>query len=1032
MNFSYLIIPGFFVAAMTSPAPAQITVDGTTTTTLTPTDQGIQIDEGNRAGDNLFHSFSDFSVPTDGSAFFNNASDIVNIFSRVTGGNISNIDGLIRANGSANLFLLNPAGIILGEGARLDIGGSLYGSTADSIVFEDGEFSATDLDNPPLLTINAPIGLNFRDNPADIAVQGSNLTVQSGQNLTLLGGNLNFTEGTIIFAPGANIELGGLSASGIISLDENFKPSFPENIARANISFTESTRINVTGSNGGSITINAGSVELIRESGLITGIAENAGSPDAQAGDIFINAADNVILDSNSFIRNQVGNNAEGNSGNIAIETSSLTLNNRSVINSETSGQGNSGNITINAGDGIVLNRSIIRNQVNDPGVGNAGNIFITANTFEAVGDSEARSDVISRTRGTGNAAKIDLDIEQGVTLETSSILSQVDRAGVGNSGDLVIEAGSLTLRNDARLQASTKAQGNAGNIIIDVAGDINLDNDNLILSQVLSGAKGDAGDIRITAGGSLDLNNTFIIADSKDQGSSGDIIIDVADKITLRGEAPDGVDIFPSAIITGLDEERDGNPDNRVLVSSGEGEAGNINVSARELIIQDLGFISSSTEDTTIGEAGSITVNVDNLSITDNGSIGSFTENITEGEFNAGSVNVNARTAELLRGGKIIVATDGDGDAGNINLNVTERLTIDGSGEPSLTSDLVAVDEPLIQDLQGKTGLFANASERSTGNGGNIQIGAGEITSDGGGFTFNVNQSTNEVSVLNEGEITADSQGTGSGGQIFIRAKDLTLENLGKIVAITSFVQDENTATLSGEISLDIDNQLTLRKDSLISAQALNDADGGNININAEFVIAFPSEPDGSDIIAGAEGGNGGNIRITSEEIFGLQERVAIPGNGTNDIDVSSQFGFDGSLSIRTPDVSSNRDVVKKSSDTVKPDDSFAQVCSVDSNSRSSLVVKGRGGTPPQPVDTFTADSILGNEEFTDTERRNNELKKALEAQYPPIATDKGDIYPARGVIVQEDGTITLTAYPTSENTQRALVASRNCTTKR
>ena len=165
-----LLLLGLFLTSAIAPqVQAQISPDGTTNTNVNATDNVINIEQGDRAGDNLFHSWEEFSVPNGSEAFFNNANDIVNIFSRVTGGDISNIDGLIRANGDASLFLINPAGIIFGEGASLDLGGSFFASTAESIVFTDNvDFSATDIENSPLLTINMPIGLQFRANPGSI------------------------------------------------------------------------------------------------------------------------------------------------------------------------------------------------------------------------------------------------------------------------------------------------------------------------------------------------------------------------------------------------------------------------------------------------------------------------------------------------------------------------------------------------------------------------------------------------------------------------------------------------------------------------------------------------------------------------------------------------------------------------------------------------------------------------------------------------------------------------------------------------
>ena len=230
-----------------------------------------RIDGGAIRDANLFHSFEQFNIGELQRVYFANPEGIANIFSRVTGSNLSEILGTLGVNGNANLFLINPNGIIFGENASLDVGGSFLGSTADSILFDDGEFSAVDLDNPPLLTINAPIGLNLGEKPAPITnrsfVRNSTdtdfvgLEVPPGANLTLVGGDINF-EGGEATAPGGRVDLGGLSQSGIVTINENGSLSFPEGVARADVTFTTFADVDVRAAGGGNITVNARNINL--------------------------------------------------------------------------------------------------------------------------------------------------------------------------------------------------------------------------------------------------------------------------------------------------------------------------------------------------------------------------------------------------------------------------------------------------------------------------------------------------------------------------------------------------------------------------------------------------------------------------------------------------------------------------------------------------------------------------------------------------------------------------------------------------
>ena len=173
------LLNGIFTSGMLLPASAQVTSDGTTNTIVNQSGNNFNILNGINKGNNLFHSFGNFSLPTGGSATFDltNTPNITTIFSRVTGGNVSNIDGLIqtvKGNNPVNLFLMNPAGIVFGKDAVLNIGGSFVGTTANSIKFSDGtEFSAVNTATPPLLTMSVPIGLQMGQTPGTITVQNT-------------------------------------------------------------------------------------------------------------------------------------------------------------------------------------------------------------------------------------------------------------------------------------------------------------------------------------------------------------------------------------------------------------------------------------------------------------------------------------------------------------------------------------------------------------------------------------------------------------------------------------------------------------------------------------------------------------------------------------------------------------------------------------------------------------------------------------------------------------------------------------------
>jgi filamentous hemagglutinin family protein len=514
-------------------ALAQINSDTTlgpeSSQVTSPTPGAFQIDGGATRGTNLFHSFSQFSVPTLGSASFNNALNIQNIISRVTGGSISNIDGLIRANGTANLFLINPNGIIFGSNASLNIGGSFIGSTASSLNFADGtEFSATDTQTQPLLTVNVPIGLQLGNNPAPVKVQGSNLEVKPNQNLVLVGGEVSLDAGKLT-ALGGRIELGGLSTAGKVGLNENGSLNFPNNVARSDVFLTNSASVNVRAGGGGFITINARNLAVSGGSKLKAGIAQDLGTLEAQAGDVEIKASDIVSFDA-SKVENQVDENASGNAGNIKITTGSLFLNNNAELNTGTWGVGNAGQVIIKVSDRIsMISNGQLQSRVNKNAVGNSGGIDITTgNLFLKF------SGISATTEGTGNSGPVIINASGSILMERSDVRSRVAEGGKGNSSGIYISADSVFLTKKTELNAGTWGIGNAGPVIIKASDSIFMSNSQ-IQSRVNKNAVGNSGGIDITTGNLFLKEYMGISATTEGTGNSGPIIIKASGSIFME-----------------------------------------------------------------------------------------------------------------------------------------------------------------------------------------------------------------------------------------------------------------------------------------------------------------------------------------------------------------------------------------------------------------------------------------------------------------------------------------------------------------
>ncbi|EIJ41618.1 filamentous hemagglutinin family N-terminal domain [Beggiatoa alba B18LD] len=700
---------------------AEVIVDGSLgqQTGLNAPNYQISAVLGQQQGTNLFHSFSQFNLQPHETAVFLGSADIQQVISRVTGGNASVIDGRITTNmANASFYFLNPAGVIFGEHAVLNVPNSFYISTADYLQFTDQQVFFTHLSQNSRLTTASPLAFGFLSaTPAPITVDNGLLSVRAGKTLGLVGGDI-FLNNSTLFATGGQLVFIATKAVGTVGLGINAQ----ERVEHwGTVQITRSTGqirptlsngvglgdVDVSGTQSGQIYIRAGqfiasnaylfadtygngtqasgvsiiadeSMQLSQQSRIT---ADKFGTG-GRGGDIQLTSADLTLVDPDTIVRARLQRNSSGQAGNIVIQAERVQLHNGAGIGSVTAGDGNSGNIEITASEFIdIQQQSGISASSESTSTGSAGNLLIDAPLIQL----NEQGAILSLARGTGGSGIIQIHANTLQLDNQSGISVALGEQADGVAGTIQVEVAELVINQGSFIDSSTLSAGQGGTIRINASDFVLIQTETGDKLSLISSSAGQSGVLNRGNGGAIEINSPYlqILQGGRIQsatfvgstGQAGSIVIQ-AERILLSK----GGDI--------------------IAPSSGTGHGGEIAVTAHTINLEKNSKIS--VQSTSTGNAGNIQIRADVLQLTDNSVI--TTEARTAG---GGNIYLEINQSLYLLNSQITAEATGTkstDQGGNLNIGLRHS--------------------PHFMILNQGT-LRANAF---AGHGGNIQIIAGNF----------------------------------------------------------------------------------------------------------------------------------------------------------------------------------------------------------------------------------------------------------------------------------------------------------------